>query len=519
MLEKLTGDDANSANDVHQIDDYARLSIAVEHTVEAIIITNLDGNIEFVNSAFERITGFSRAEVLNCHISLLQSGQHDPDFYKDMWDVLKRGEIWHGRFVNKKKNNALYEAVATISPVKNQMGEITSFVSVQRDVTNEAQLEQQLRQAEKMEAVGTLAGGVAHDFNNLLMGIQGNISLSLSELDPNSPVFENLKKIEKYVHDGVELTSQLLGFARGGKYEVLMIDINRLLKEQNLLFSRAYKAVTFKDEYEQELWCVEADQNQIEQVILNLYMNALQAMPEGGILATKTENKTIEKDQDKPFRVKAGDYIKIAVSDSGIGMDEKTRRRIFDPFFTTKEMKRGSGMGLASVYGIIKNHSGYINVSSQIGHGTQFEIYLPANRNTPLPKLQTAQEFSSEPKTVLLVDDEEMIIDVGKRMLDKLGYVVLTAKNGEEAVEIYKTHRNKIQLVILDMIMPKVGGGEAFDRLKQINPAIKVILCSGYSIDGQAADILNRGCNAFIQKPFNLETLAQEIGAVLDNDT
>ena len=519
MLEKMRSDSPETAQEGSQNDAVARLITAVENTVEAIIITDLDGHIQYVNSAFERITGYCRTEVGNRHISLLNSGQHDPSFFRNMWDVLKRGKAWHGRLINKKKNSALYESVITISPVKNKTGEITSYVSVQRDVTYEAQLEKQLRQAQKMEAVGTLAGGVAHDFNNLLMGMQGNISLSLAEIDSNSSIIENLKKMEQYVHDGVDLTRQLLGFARGGKYEVLLIDVNRILKEQNLLFSRAYKAVTFKDNYDRKLWRVKTDQDQIEQVILNLYKNALQARPQGGVLTTKTENTTIEKDLAKPYRVKAGAYVKITVTDSGIGMDEKTRRRIFDPFFTTKEMKRGSGMGLASVYGIIKNHDGFINVASQIGRGTQFEIYLPASRNRPVLRIQSEKKFGPGPRTVLLVDDEEMIIDVGKRMLDKLGYVVLTATNGEEAVEIYRTYRDKIQLVILDMVMPKVSGGEAFDRLKQINPAVKVILCSGYSINGQAADILKRGCSAFIQKPFDLERLAQQIGTVLENDS
>jgi nitrogen-specific signal transduction histidine kinase/ActR/RegA family two-component response regulator len=390
-------------------------------------------------------------------------------------------------------------------------------VSVQRDVTREVQLEKQLRQAQKMEAIGTLAGGIAHDFNNLLLGIQGNISLSLLDLESDSALFDSLKKIEEYVQNGVELTRQLIGFARGGKYEVRLTDLNRLLKEQNLLFSRANKAVVFEDDLDPELWNVEADQDQIEQVILNIYMNALQAMPDGGTLSVGTENFTIDQDRFTPYRVKAGDYIKITIADTGIGMDEKTQRRVFDPFFTTKEMGRGTGLGLASVYGIIKNHEGFINVFSQKNRGTRFEIYLPASLKTDSPQQMTVEEFSLGHETVLLVDDEEMIIDVGKRMLEKLGYKTLTAVNGAEAIDIYQEHGEKIDLVILDMVMPKISGGETFDRLKHINPDINVILCSGYSIDGQATEILNRGCRAFIQKPFNLKMLSQHIRAVLNN--
>jgi PAS domain S-box-containing protein len=476
-----------------------------------------DGNIQYVNPAFEAITGYSRSEVFSQNITLLDSGHHDPSFFKQMWDCLKRGEIWRGRFINKRKDHSLYESEATISPVKNPAGEIIHYVSVQRDITREVQLEKQLRQAQKMEAIGTLAGGIAHDFNNLLLGIQGNISLSLLDLESESPLFSNLKKIEQYVQSGVELTRQLLGFARGGKYEVQLIDINRLLKEQNLLFSRANKTVVIEDDFETDLWNVEADRDQIEQVILNIYMNAIHAMPHGGTIKVRTENITIEKERLTPYRVKAGDYIKIMVADTGIGMDEKTRRKIFDPFFTTREMGRGKGLGLASVYGIIKNHEGFINVTSQTDQGTRLEIYLPASRR-PAPLREQPDEILSHGyETVLLVDDEEMIIDVGRRMLEKLGYQTLTASNGYEAIEIYQSRAKDIGLVILDMVMPNISGGETFDRLRDINPAIKVILCSGYSIDGQASEILKRGCNAFIQKPFNLKTLSYHIRAVLNN--
>jgi len=517
MTKKPNGDKLSIEEMSSQMVDQARLVIALENTADAIILNDIEGNIQYVNPAFEKITGYSRAEVIAQNVSLLDSGQQDPTFIKQMWDCLKRGEVWRGRFVNRKKDNSLYQSEATISAVKDAAGNIINYVSVQRDVTREIQLEKQLRQAQKMEAIGTLAGGIAHDFNNLLLGIQGNISLSLLDLPAESPIFTNLKKIETFVQDGVELTRRLLGFARGGKYQVRLTDVNRLLREQNLLFGRANKAVEFRDEFDTDLWKVEADEDQIEQVILNIYMNALQAMPEGGTLTVRTANVTIDEDRFTPYRVKAGDYVRIALIDTGIGMDEKTQRRIFDPFFTTKEMGRGTGLGLASVYGIIKNHDGFVNVDSQKGRGTRFEIYLPASSDSALPEQFPAAALTDGQETVLLVDDEEMIIDVGKRMLEKLGYEALTAANGAEAVDIYESRGEDIDLVILDMVMPKISGGETFDRLKEIDPAIKVILCSGYSIDGQATDILKRGCRAFIQKPFNLQTLSQHIRAILNN--
>jgi CheY-like chemotaxis protein len=277
-------------------------------------------------------------------------------------------------------------------------------------------------------------------------------------------------------------------------------------------------AIVFKEDFDTNLWKVAADQDQIEQVFLNIYMNAIQAMPQGGTFTVRTENISIDEERLTPYRVKAGDYIRITAADTGIGMDEKTKKRIFEPFFTTWGMGPGKGLGLASVYGIIKNHEGFIDVDSQKDRGTQLEIYLPASCKPAPPQRLTVEEYSRGHETVLLVDDEEMIVDVGKRMLEKLGYETLTAMSGAEAIEIFQTRKDKIDLVILDMIMPKISGGETFDRLKKINPAVKVILCSGYSIEGQATDILKRGCKAFIQKPFNLKTLSHNIRIALNNE-
>jgi len=511
-IDNVPGYDA----DLDQADEQLLLSTAVENAAEAIVITDPAGYIRYVNPAFEQITGFTRAEVIDRHISLLDSGKQDKSFFKNMWQTLRQGNSWKGRFTNKKKDGTLYDAEATISPAKNKAGEVSNYVSVQRDVSHEVQLQRQLRQAQKMEAIGTLAGGIAHDFNNLLMGIQGNVSLSLLEMEPDTPLYQNLRKIEEYVANGVELTKQLLGFARGGKYEVRLTDINQLLKEQSLLLGRANKRITFKEEYAPDLYHIEADKSQIEQVIFNLFMNALQAMPREGTLTARTENTVFEKDAYKPYRVKAGRYVKISVADTGEGMDEKTQRRIFDPFFTTRDKGRGTGLGLAAVYGIVKNHEGFIDVVSSRGQGTRFDVFFPASQTTPSVKQIRFGQPKQDKETVLLVDDEEMITDVGSRMLAKLGFDVLIARDGEEAVSVYQDNQGKINLVLLDMVMPRVGGGEAFDRLKQINPDVKVILCSGYSIDGQARVILNRGCSAFIQKPFNLKTLSDSIRTVLN---
>ena len=379
------------------------------------------------------------------------------------------------------------------------------------------ELEEQLQQSKKLEALGTLAGGIAHDFNNLLMGIQGRTSLMLLDTNPAHPHFEHLKSIEGYVKSAADLTKQLLGFARQGRYHVKPSDMNALVKKTSQMFGRTRKEITTHVTYQEKIWSVEIDQGQIEQVLLNLYRNALQAMPAGGDLHIYTENVLLEENYAKVFRIRPGRYVKVSVIDTGIGMDEATKQRVFEPFFTTKGMGRGTGLGLASAYGIIKNHGGVIHVYSEKGEGTTFDVYLPASEQDIIKEEVLTGEMTTGSRTILLVDDEAMIIEVGKRMIEKLGYEVFVAKSGMEAIEIYHRERERIDLVILDMIMPNMSGSEAYDRLRSINPGIKVLLSSGYSINGEATEILNRGCNGFIQKPFNLTALSQKINVILSN--
>jgi CheY-like chemotaxis protein len=366
-----------------------------------------------------------------------------------------------------------------------------------------------------MESIGTLAGGIAHDFNNILMGIQGSATLMLLKTDQSSPNFEKIKNIEKFVENGTELTRQLLGFARRGKYQVKITDLNEVIEKSSSLFARTKKEIQVFTDLHEAVWSVEVDRGQIEQVLLNLYVNAWQAMPEGGDLYLKTENVSMDDKYDKPFRVEPGKYVKISVSDTGVGIDKETRERIFEPFFTTKEMGRGTGLGLASVYGIIKGHGGYIDVYSEIERGTTFTIYLPASEKAAVREKSDATEMIKGNGTILLIDDEKMILDVGCELLAELGYKVLCAQSGREAIEVFQKIPDKVDLVIMDMIMPDMGGGETFDRLREINPKVKVLLSSGYSVDGQAAKIMHRGCDGFIQKPFNLNQLAEKIGNIM----
>ncbi|MBE9580569.1 MAG: response regulator, partial [Proteobacteria bacterium] len=379
------------------------------------------------------------------------------------------------------------------------------------------QLEAQFQQAQKMESIGTLAGGIAHDFNNVLMGIQGQASLMLLRTDPDHPHFERLIGIEDMVRNGAGLTKQLLGFARGGKYEVKPTDLNELIENTSEMFGRTKKELNIHRRHQKDIWPVEIDRGQIEQVLLNLYVNAGHAMPGGGHLYIETSNVMLDEKDTKPFGGKHGNYVKISVTDTGVGMDELTQQRIFDPFFTTREVGRGTGLGLASAYGIIKNHGGIINVYSKKGAGTTFNIYLTASgKEVTIKEKKLADEILKGTETVLLVDDEDMILDVGKDMLGEAGYKVLLARSGKEAVEVCGKQKDNIDLVIVDMIMPEMGGGEAYDRIKEINPKVKALLASGYSIDGQATEILERGCEGFIQKPFSVKELSEKIREILD---
>ena len=387
---------------------------------------------------------------------------------------------------------------------------------IYEDVTEKSILEQQLLQAQKFEAIGTLAGGIAHDFNNLLMGIQGRSSLMSINLDPSHPHLEHIKSIEECIDSATGLTKQLLGFTRRGKYEVKPININKLVLHSASMFSRTRKDIDIHTKMPQSRLVVEADRGQIEQVLLNLYVNAWQAMPDGGELYLETSVVVLDDNFCKPYETKPGRYAKVSVTDTGIGMNEDTRRRIFDPFFTTKEKSRGTGIGLASAYGIIKNHGGIITVNSERNHGATFNIYLQISEKELHQETTTEGVILKGSETILLVDDEDMIIDVGQAMLQELGYRVVISKSGSEAIEKIKDFGNGIDLVILDLIMPGMDGGKTFDRIREKHPQMPVLLSSGYAVNGQATEILRRGCNGFIQKPFNIANLSQKIRNIVE---
>ena len=395
--------------------------------------------------------------------------------------------------------------------------QVATDITQLKEMENERrEYEARILQMQKMESIGTLAGGMAHDFNNLLMGIQGRTSLISYDMESSHPHREHIHAIEEYIRSATNLTKQMLGFARGGKYEVKSIDMNELVLSSSAMFGRTKKEIQIHTKCQKTSLVVEADKGQIEQVLLNLYVNAWQAMPpDGGELYLETRIVTLDEAYCKPHQTGPGRYVMISITDTGVGMDESTRLRIFDPFFTTKEKVRGTGLGLASVYGIIKNHGGLITVYSVIGHGTTFNIYLPSSDKEVHREIPMEDGLIKGTATILLVDDEELIIDVGQAMLERLGYRVLVSRGGQEAVNMITNMGSEIDLVILDLIMPGMDGGKTFDHIRKIKQGIPVLLSSGYAINGQAHEIMRRGCNGFIQKPYNLSELSNKVRNVL----
>ena len=493
-----------------------KFRVLVEESPFGVSMVDKDGHYQYINPKFVEIFGYTlddtptgrewfkkafpdpeyRHQVISTWISDLERATPDESRPRSFTVTCKDGS-------NK---------VILFRPVT--VGLKDQFI-IYEDITEKKYLEEQLQLAQKMEALGTLAGGIAHNFNNMLMGIMGNVSLVLLDTDKKKPQYEKLKNIEKLVESGSKLTSQLLGYAREGRYEIKPLSLNRLVKETSETFGTAKKEIRIIRDLAPDLLTIEADQGQIEQALWNLYVNAADAITGSGDLILKTSNVTNMNMVGKQYNPRPGNYVLLTVTDSGIGMDKKTMNHIFEPFFTTKGVGKGTGLGLASVYGIIKAHDGYIDVESRKGHGTTFKIYLPVSNRKVAGKTELAQEPVKGSETVLLVDDEETVIDVGRQMLERMGYTVLAARSGKDAIELYRAHKDAIHIVILDLIMPEMSGGETYDEIKKTNPHVKVLLSSGYSKDSRATEILARGCNGFIQKPYTMKGLSLRIREIL----
>jgi len=488
-----------------------------ENAPDIIYTLDFNGFFTYINTVWEKILGHPTDEVIGRNFVDFMTKKDARD-YAVVFEQVRDGKLilrdGVGTILHKDGSEKFFSISG--APNLDLKGNVTGIVGIFKDISEQKQLESQLLHAQKMEAVGTLAGGIAHDFNNLLTGIQGYASLMFLDMNVTHPLYDKLKGIEDQVRSGAELTKQLLGFARGGKYEVSVTDLNDIVSKTSSMFGRTKKEITIHHNYKDNIWAVEVDRGQMEQVLLNIYVNAWQAMPGGGDLYLETANVFLDEESARPYSVQPGRYVRIAVTDTGVGMDEQTRDRIFEPFFTTKEMGRGTGLGLASVYGIIKGHNGIIDVYSEKGHGATFTIYLPASEKELVKKEQAATDIVKGEGTILLVDDEEVIIDVGSEILEVLGYKVSVARSGREAMEIYREKQDEIDMVILDMIMPDMDGGETFNALKSIDPDVKVILSSGYSADARSTRMMEEGCYGFIQKPYSVNTLSQKVKEVLN---
>jgi signal transduction histidine kinase/CheY-like chemotaxis protein len=404
-------------------------------------------------------------------------------------------------------------------PVK---AEADTTILLLTDVTDQRDLEFQLQHVRRMDAIGNLAGGIAHNFNNLLMGIQGNVSILIQDKKMGDPGYDELAGIERCIDSGAKLTRQLLSFAKGGRHSLGLEDVNDIVEKSSSMFARTRKEIHVERRLDEDLAMAEADAAQIELALMDLYVNAWHAMSNGGTLTVSTANTILKDSFVKPYNLTPGNYLRIDVADTGAGIDEQTVERIFEPFYTTRPMGQGTGLGLASVFGIIKKHKGIITVDSRVGRGTTFSIFLPAARILHRPKEKDKLRVISSGKlpekgsgTILVVDDEEYILNADKAMLNELGYEVLLANGGKEALRVFDENKDRIDLLILDLIMPDMGGEVVYDRIKSSRPDVRVILSSGYSIEGQAESILKKGCDGFIQKPYNLNQLAQKIKEIL----
>ena len=498
--------------------------IILESIEEGYFEADLRGNITFYNDATSRILGWLRSELPGMNLRQYTSRDTEQRLIKTFREVYRTGKPCKAiefEIIRKDRKKRYIEM--SISLVRNAAGKPLGFRGIGRDTTarrlaaNERQrLEDKLQQVQRLEAIGTLAGGIAHDFNNLLMGIQGNIEMLLLSLDVSDPEYQNIRSIERCVQSGADLTRQLLGYARGGKYFVKPTNLNEIVRTSSNLFGRTKKETQVICEYQKDIWTVEVDRSQIEQVMVNLYLNSWQALGYKGAIRVKTENTILDKDFVRPYDVLPGRYVKVSVIDTGTGMDKEIQKRVFEPFFTTKEMGKGTGMGLASAFGIIKNHNGIINFTSRLGKGTTFLIYLPASERPAEIDTSTEENIRMGSETILIVDDEDHVLDACHAMLSRLGYNTLVAQNGKKAVEIFQNDNAKIDLIILDMIMPEMDGLTAYEQFKEIKSDVKVILSSGYSITDNVKAIVNKGGVEFIQKPFGLSQISQTIRDLLD---
>ncbi|HWX20682.1 MAG TPA: response regulator [Candidatus Binatia bacterium] len=499
-------------------------SAALESAANAMVITDRAGTVTWANPAFTRLTGYSTQEIVGQSTNLLKSGRHGQAFYQDLWETIMAGRVWCAELVNRRKDGSLYTEDCTITPVRDHSGDISHFIAVKQDITARKELESQLRQAQKMEAIGQLAGGVAHDFNNLLVVIRGNAELVLmSALHLADEPRECLNQITAAAERAANLTRQLLAFSRKQSMLSRPLDLNGVIANLTGMLRRLISEnIKLQFVYGAGEAFVQADAGMMEQVLVNLVVNARDAMPSGGQLLVTTRKTTVEETYARAHpEARAGEFVCLSVADAGTGILPEHLPHIFEPFFTTKEPGKGTGLGLATVYGIVKQHQGWLEVSSRVGQGTTFEIFLPA---IP-PPLATPASPGAEPaprggaETILLVEDDLAVRSLTRRVLETSGYRVWEAANGVQALELWRRHPAEIRLLVTDMVMPDgITGRELAERLLAEKPGLKVLFISGYTPDvaGRDTEFIRRSKSCFLQKPYPSNLLLETVRHCLD---
>jgi PAS domain S-box-containing protein len=496
-----------------------KLSKAVEQSPVSIVITDIEGKIEFVNAKFTQTTGYALADILGRTHSILQSDETPVMEYHRLWGTISSGGIWRGEIKNRKKSGELFWEQATISPIRDQDNVITHYVAIKEDITERKRLDEQLRQVQKMEAIGQLAGGIAHDFNNILSAITGYTELSISIIEPKSEASDYLSQVMEASRRAKELVNQILMFSREAAQELKPIRIDLPVKEAlKLIRASVPTTIEMRSKIVSSASAL-ADPTQIHQIVMNLCTNAAQAMQESGrLLEVQLTDIGIDQEDHRQRypNAKPGDYIRLAVSDQGCGIEEKYLHRIFDPFFTTKKRGEGTGMGLSVVHGIVRSYGGYLYAHSQLGKGSQFEILIPAQEPAALPETILEMPVPTGSESILFVDDEDMIVDIVQRMLESLGYHVVAKTNGAEALDAFSKDPDSFDLVVTDLTMPKMTGLDLAEKILQLRPGFPVVLCTGFDVIMSEDKIFSHGLQAIIYKPILRRDMAAVIRKTLD---
>ncbi|OGR90594.1 MAG: hypothetical protein A2V88_02370 [Elusimicrobia bacterium RBG_16_66_12] len=509
------------ATDVTEIEKIrtknVHLTGAVEHATDGILMTDADGKITFVNAGFEKMTGFSRQEALGANPRILKSGKMGADYYRAFWKTITSGEVWSAATRNRRKDGGLFDVHQTVSPLKDAAGRVTGYLAVMRDVTESLRLEAQLRQSQKMDAVGRLAAGVAHDFNNILTSILGYCGLIKDQVAGDA-ARADLDEITAAGERAAALTHQLLAFSRKQTLSPRVVDLNAVVADMERMLKRVLgENAALVCRFSPDLGRVKADKNQLEQVILNLAVNARDAMPGGGTLIIETVNREFDGQYCRVHPdARPGRHAGLIVTDTGTGMDARTLERIFEPFFTTKEIGRGTGLGLSMVYGIVQQSDGHVDVRSEPGKGTSFEVYLPAVAEALETEEAAPPARLGGGEVVLLVEDEEPLLRLTARLLAEAGYSVLQAGDAERALALFRERGPEIRLLLTDVILPKNNGRWLAEELRKLQPALRVLYMSGYTDEVLAPHgVLDPGVR-FLPKPFTSEVLFRAVRAALD---